>query len=373
MKIKIALNSAPESQGANNLEEIVSKLQAKVEELAKDSAKMEELERDNAQLKLEIAELKLDNKNLKSRLENTVEDRDYDGERYDCFSTALYDGEIQYAWWEDRHGDPQYYWDGSHAGEHMCNCGLTGNCVDPTFSCNCDAEAPQWEYDACTIINRTALPITELRFGGLLFDAQKANHTLGALVCKGRASLDNPAGSCSSLRQAGHIRTGYYLIRTKKGRLDVVLCRMDLEDTDVEFQRDTGARIVEEGVYFDAYRTSTWTSISTMQFQGTEVNIGDAMAPSSGIFTAPLDGIYAFHIHFWTDTETTVTLRKNEETKAATHANDVYGAEDAQTPGQSVLLQLSAGDKVTVYLNDGEVLSNSNRYTHFVGYLLYPM
>ncbi|CAG0885542.1 unnamed protein product [Darwinula stevensoni] len=180
--------------------------------------------------------------------------------RYECFSAPLRASNIDYAWWMDRHGEPQYYWVGSHAGEHLCSCGLTDDsieCIDPDLPCNCDAEAPLEELDEGAITNGTALPITQLRFGGLQFDAQKANHTLRGLVCRGKAaSPENPAESCSSLRKAGHAHSGYYLINTKEGRLDVVFCRMDLEDTDADFQLDTGGRIAEESVYFNVYRTN---------------------------------------------------------------------------------------------------------------------
>ncbi|CAG0888668.1 unnamed protein product [Darwinula stevensoni] len=209
--------------------------------------------------------------------------------RYDCFSAALTTSGTNYAWWMDRRGDPQYYWEGSHAGEHTCNCGLTDNCEHSTQACNCDADAPKWESDSGTITNATALPITELRFGGLQSEGQKAKHTLGALVCTGRNPPSSPAGSCSSLRQAGHTGTGYHLISTKKGLLDVVLCRMDLEDTDEGFQLATGARIAEERVYFDAYRISNWSNAGIISFEGTELNMGNGMDVNTGIFTAPLD------------------------------------------------------------------------------------
>ncbi|CAG0885965.1 unnamed protein product [Darwinula stevensoni] len=58
---------------------------------------------------------------------------------------------------------------------------------------------------------------------------------------------DNPAESCSSLHRAGNTHPGYYLINSKKGRLDVVMCRMDLEETDPKFQEETTARIEGEG------------------------------------------------------------------------------------------------------------------------------
>ncbi|CAG0901975.1 unnamed protein product [Darwinula stevensoni] len=168
--------------------------------------------------------------------------------RYDCSTTALTTGDIHYAWWVDRHGEPQYYWHGSNAGQHMCKCGLSGNCIDSNFPCNCDAKAPRWESDSGAITNETALPITELHFGGLQFKGQQANYTLGGLACKGKTPPpDNPAQSCSSLRQAGSTHPGYYLINSKKGRLDVVLCRMDLEEFDPKFQVETNARIAGGG------------------------------------------------------------------------------------------------------------------------------
>ncbi|CAG0904069.1 unnamed protein product, partial [Darwinula stevensoni] len=133
---------------------------------------------------------------------------------YNCFTIALTTNDVHYAWWMDRHDEPQYYWDGSHAGEHVCNCGLTGDCIDPIVPCNCDAEAPQWESDVGAITNGTALPITELRFGGF---------------------------------------------------------RMDLEETDPEFQVETSARLSGEVVYFNAYGTSG-SEDSVLHFDGTEVN-----------------------------------------------------------------------------------------------------
>ncbi|CAG0891274.1 unnamed protein product [Darwinula stevensoni] len=162
----------------------------------------------------------------------------HQGIKYDCSSAALSTGDVHYAWWMDRHGQPQYYWHGSNATKHTCKCGLSGDCVDLNLPCNCDSEAPQWESDSGEITNKTALPIAELRFGGLQFAGQKAKYTLGGLVCTGEApQKENPATSCSSLRQAGNARTGYHLISRKNGRLDVVLCRMDLEETDLRSLR----------------------------------------------------------------------------------------------------------------------------------------
>ncbi|CAG0894610.1 unnamed protein product, partial [Darwinula stevensoni] len=215
---------------------------------------------------------------------------DYSPLQYDCFATALSSGDTHYAWWLDRHDDAQYYWDGANAGEHVCNCGLSDDCVDSAMPCNCDAEAPQWESDSGAITNGTALPITELRFGGLQFDGQMANYTLGGLTCKGKAPPPgNPAESCSTLRQAGNTGTGYHLITNKEGRFDVVLCRMDLEETDSEFQIMTSARIAEEVVYFDTIGASG--SVDSIDENGFMMDQRLQLMPSNNTPLIPFESL----------------------------------------------------------------------------------
>ena len=51
-----------------------------------------------------------------------------------------------------------------------------------------------WLQSSCSIIdegyidNSTALPITELRFGGLHYNDQSGFHTLGKLTCQGKVN-----------------------------------------------------------------------------------------------------------------------------------------------------------------------------------------
>ncbi|CAG0895859.1 unnamed protein product [Darwinula stevensoni] len=156
--------------------------------------------------------------------------------KYDCISAALSTGAIHYAWWVDRHSDAQFYWHGSNAGEHVCKCGLTKDCVDQNLQCNCDAEAPLSKSDSGEITNIMALPIVEVRFGVLQFEGQDANYTLGGLVCR-----------------------GYHMIKRKDGRLDIVLCQMDLEESDPEFQVETGedSKMPGQSILLDLKKNDT--------------------------------------------------------------------------------------------------------------------
>ena len=46
---------------------------------------------------------------------------------------------IRQSWWYDKNGVKQFYWAGGDASEHKCQCGIDGNCIDPSLSCNCDS------------------------------------------------------------------------------------------------------------------------------------------------------------------------------------------------------------------------------------------
>ena len=113
---------------------------------------------------------------------------------YECFMSGLQIQGIDYGFWLDRNGDSQIYWTGSHHGQHVCSCHYTDEgCFDEENLgnlCNCDALKPSEMSDFGTITNSTALPITELRFGGLEVDVQTAFHTLGKLSCSGMKPID---------------------------------------------------------------------------------------------------------------------------------------------------------------------------------------
>lgn len=64
---------------------------------------------------------------------------------YECKSSRLLDSSYYddsfhpYSWWVSRHNRRMDYWAGGLTGSRKCNCGVLGNCIDPTKWCNCDA------------------------------------------------------------------------------------------------------------------------------------------------------------------------------------------------------------------------------------------
>ena len=113
--------------------------------------------------------------------------------RYDCFASALEDGGVNYGYWVDRNGQDQIYWTGANYGNHVCKCHFSEEgCInEDTLSntCNCDSKVPADLFDEGYIDNSTALPITELKFGGMDYESQSGFHTLGKLSCGGRVRM----------------------------------------------------------------------------------------------------------------------------------------------------------------------------------------
>ena len=88
-------------------------------------------------------------------------------------------------------GTPQYFFDGDHRNEHVCSCAEDDSCLSnevTTFPCNCDANLPIWAQDIGYITAKDLLPITQVFYGPLLYDSEKANFTLGRLRCSGICS-----------------------------------------------------------------------------------------------------------------------------------------------------------------------------------------
>ena len=138
---------------------------------------------------------------------------------------------VNVAYWLDRNGDGQIYWDGANYGQHVCSCHFSDDgCIEEeTYhnTCNCDSNVPTELFDEGKIMNASALPITELRFGGLSYDGQKGFHTLGKLVCKGIADFPK-AISCSALKRSGQFKSGYYNVEAEGGYSKLVHCDMGL-------------------------------------------------------------------------------------------------------------------------------------------------
>ena len=104
---------------------------------------------------------------------------------FDCFLTPLMYNNVSYGFWLDRYGIEQNFFAGEDYGNHTCQCGIEGNCVDEDVACNCDSKTPTWLKDSGLITEKELLPITAFKYGPMKYDIEEAKVQVGKLKCSG--------------------------------------------------------------------------------------------------------------------------------------------------------------------------------------------
>jgi hypothetical protein len=145
---------------------------------------------------------------------------------------------------------------------------------------------------------------------------------------------------------------------------------------DVEedgFQIDTLARFPKTMVAFDAYRITGYTINNTViPYEGFEMQIGGGMDLATGVFTAPIAGIYEFSgtwVEDFVSFDAVVRIRKNGSIIGTAFS----WSTDANSFGITVIVSLDKGTTVDTFSdNGGSINSNGNRWIHFTGHLIYP-
>ncbi|CAB1346410.1 unnamed protein product [Coregonus sp. 'balchen'] len=100
-------------------------------------------------------------------------------------------------------------------------------------------------------------------------------------------------------------------------------------------------------------------------------NVGDAYSPVTGVFRAPVKGVYYFTYTAFTakSKKRRVSLFKNTQLMV-TVTDDVSDSEDGGSNG--VTLQLDAGDEVYTRLMEGfHIFDDNNHHSTFTGFLLF--
>ncbi|KAK3096172.1 hypothetical protein FSP39_024016 [Pinctada imbricata] len=126
-------------------------------------------------------------------------------------------------------------------------------------------------------------------------------------------------------------------------------------------------------VAFSAYPTKAIQSISAntkIIFGSTRTNIGNAYNPTTGVFTAPIDGVYAFH---WTLLNAkgrylSINIQVNGSNKLILYG-DARNYPNWYSASQSYVTELRKGDNVNLS-SDGTPGGYVHEYSTFTGYRL---
>ncbi|XP_062420270.1 cerebellin 11 [Pungitius pungitius] len=103
-------------------------------------------------------------------------------------------------------------------------------------------------------------------------------------------------------------------------------------------------------------------------------NTGDGYDQSTGIFTAPVGGLYffSFSTYGYNTHAMGALLMKNGVSQISTYDGPTSDGSDSSS--NAVALQLAAGDVVHMQLWDnGRVYDNLNGHTTFSGFLVFPV
>ncbi|XP_048126236.1 complement C1q-like protein 2 [Alosa alosa] len=143
--------------------------------------------------------------------------------------------------------------------------------------------------------------------------------------------------------------------------------RREREERRVAFS----ASLVASG----AGTTGPFSAATPLVYRHVFTNVGNAYNPHTGVFTAPVRGVYHFVIHVdgvgHASTWTGASLHKNGKHVVMIHSRQSNGR---LSSSNGVSLLLDVGDVVYVKLwPNSWVFDSYNHHTTFSGHLLFPM
>ncbi|XP_078807898.1 complement C1q-like protein 2 isoform X2 [Oryzias latipes] len=119
-----------------------------------------------------------------------------------------------------------------------------------------------------------------------------------------------------------------------------------------------------------------FTTSTPLKYKKIFSNYGDCYNPSTGVFTATVNGVYFFRFSMFNNLSPTpssvVSLKKNDQ--LLTSVWDTSGTDGNDMGSNAVVIQLKVGDNVYVELAENRlVYDDGMNYNTFSGFLLFPV
>ena len=105
--------------------------------------------------------------------------------KYECHHATFWFSSYHVSWWASRNGTKMMYWGGAKPGSSGCACGMNNSCHYNNKRCNCDANDYTWREDSGYLVDKSTIPVSELRFGDTSEQGNIGYHSLGKLHCWG--------------------------------------------------------------------------------------------------------------------------------------------------------------------------------------------
>ncbi|CAG5929582.1 unnamed protein product [Menidia menidia] len=146
------------------------------------------------------------------------------------------------------------------------------------------------------------------------------------------------------------------------------------EDKILELQKKASKKVVFSAAVGGSGAIGPFPTDTTVKYRTVRTNLGSAYNPSTGIFTAPVQGIYhfSFFYHAGGSHYAHLVLIQNDG-KVAEAYDHKTNADTADNGGNAVFLHLEQGDNVFVRLGANTHIWGNDHISTFSGFLLYEV
>ncbi|XP_067117752.1 complement C1q-like protein 4 [Osmerus mordax] len=153
---------------------------------------------------------------------------------------------------------------------------------------------------------------------------------------------------------------------TLEDRLTLLESRVD------QLQKKERTRVIFSAAAGGTGAIGPFNVDTTMIYKTAITNIGNAYNSNTGIFTAPVKGVYYFCFFYHAEGREAARLYLYKDGKYITMTSDHQNnADTADNGGNAVILELNQGDPVYIVMAaDSHVWGNAFDHTTFSGFLL---